>query len=63
MADPVEDACANCGERVVLVEYIGGVEWMHQPADVADREDLMYLHCKIQVAESRLLAGATGGLT
>lgn len=51
----VEDACANCGERVVLVEYIKGVQWMHQPEDVKDREDMMHLYCKVTVAASSVL--------
>jgi hypothetical protein len=54
----VEDRCSHCSQRVVLVEYIGGVQWMHEPADVAGQVDAMHLYClycKLTVAESSVM--------
>lgn len=57
---PVVDRCRNCGQRVVLVEYIGGVQWMHEPADVAGQVDAMHVHCKLSVAESAVMGERSG---
>lgn len=55
MAELVEDRCRHCRERIVLVEYISGVKWMHEPADVAGQVDAMYVFCKLTTAESALM--------
>lgn len=57
---PVVDRCRHCDQRIVLVEYIRGVKWMHEPADIAGQIDAMHVYCKLSVAESSVMGTGVG---
>lgn len=42
--------CKNCGERIVLVNYLTGQSWTHQPAG-ASFQDGTHQYCHRTVAE------------
>lgn len=52
MPNSYDDICANCGERIVLVNYALGQEWTHQPAG-ASFQDGVHQYCHKTVAAPR----------
>ena len=46
----VEVKCKHCGERIVLVNYLTGQSWTHQPAG-ASFQDGTHQYCHRTVAE------------